>query len=166
MHKNGEIFYRDARRGRGCKVCYCDNGKKSICSHHLDNINLSDHLANVSNKTIKDLLNCKKENESPDCGWSFWTDEDYPDEPDPYHERFQTFRISKCDSCTCSEEHGYNCTRTKDACECGEVKEGETYKPKVGDCNTCVCKAFVNEISQNFHNIRRWRRSLLGPPHC
>ena len=144
LHTHGEIFYRDARRGRGCKVCYCDNGKKSICSHHPEDI---DQFANVSTNAIKDLFNCK--NESPECGWSFRTYE-YEDEED--ESIYETFKISKCDSCSsCSEEHGYNCTRNvKDACECGAVKEGETYSPKDGDCNTCVCKAFGNEILQNF----------------
>ena len=60
MHRHGEIFYRDARRSRGCKVCYCDDGKKSICSHHPEDI---DQFANVSTKATKDKEVAQKQEE-------------------------------------------------------------------------------------------------------
>ena len=157
MHREGEIFFPNDEKNDEidkCKVCSCHYGKPH-CSPYSEELK---NFANVSDKikTNKDLFNCKKE--WPGCGWMFWTVEDDEDlSYVPEHSEFlETFRISKCDSCSCDDHHGYNCTKNvKDACECGAVKEGETYHPKRRDCNYCVCKAFVNKISQNFRNI--WR---------
>ena len=160
MHRHGEIYYReeDPKRGRYCQVCFCNDGKKR-CSYNTEKI---DQFANVSTKAITDLFNCKNE-----CGWMNmkYFDEYFEDLASEYPEHesiFETFRISKCDSCTCSEEHGYNCTRTKDACECGELKEGQTYWPKTDNCNTCVCKA----LSTEFRKIFAIFGDGKGPPPC